>query len=165
MVTVGQPAPSFERLAHDGTIVQVGGPRERVLVLYFYPADETPGCTAQACRLRDSLEEFADAGAEVVGVSSDPVEKHVRFASGHGLPFPLVSDADGTLRQLYGARSWLGILPGRVTYVIDREGRVRHIFNSQLQIRKHVDEALRVVHELRGEFPTPAADEKTVGVE
>lgn len=149
-IEVGQPAPAFEQTAHDGSVVRVtpGQLRERVLVLYFYPQDNTPGCTAEACGFRDAFEDFADAGAEVVGVSPNTLEEHRKFAEGQRLPFQLLSDAEGTLRRAYKVQATLGLFPGRVTFVIDRRGTVRHVFNSQLRARKHVDEALRIVQEL-----------------
>jgi peroxiredoxin Q/BCP len=114
--------------------------------LYFYPKDETPGCTAEACTFRDAYEDFTDAGAVVIGVSADSLSSHEKFAAHHRLPFVLISDEDGTLRRAYDVpSSMLGMLPGRVTYVIDREGKVQHVFNSQIQAKRHVKEALEVV--------------------
>jgi thioredoxin-dependent peroxiredoxin len=115
------------------------------IVLFFYPKDNTPGCTAEACSFRDSYEVFKEAGAEVIGVSSDSAESHQQFASQHQLPFILVSDRDGATRKLYGVPTTLGLLPGRVTYVIDKEGIVRHIFSSQLAPTRHIDEALNTL--------------------
>ena len=114
----------------------------KTLVVYFYPKDETAGCTAEACSFRDSYEEFTDAGAEVIGVSSDSSASHEKFANRHQLPFTLLSDAKGEVRKKYGVPSTMGLLPGRVTFVIDRKGIVRHVFNSQLQATRHVQEAL-----------------------
>ncbi|MFV2196931.1 peroxiredoxin [Nocardiopsis sp. LOL_012] len=124
---------------------------EHPVVLYFYPKDNTAGCTAQACAFRDSHEVFTDAGAEVIGISSDSVERHAAFADQHKLPFTLLSDEGGAVRKKFGVPSALGLLPGRVTYVIDREGVVRHVFNSMTGIDKHVEEALTVVRGLKGE--------------
>jgi len=152
-LTVGSAAPSFSKTSQDGTVVAVtaGETRDRVLVLYFYPKDETPGCTAQACSFRDNFSDFADAGAEVVGVSADSADSHRSFAANHRLPFPLLSDADGSLRRAFEVSSTLGIFPGRVTFVIDRKGTIRHVFSSQLRARKHVDEALAIVQRLSAE--------------
>lgn len=98
------------------------------VVLYFYPKDETPGCTREACSFRDSYQELTNLGAEVLGVSGQSIESHKSFATHYGLPFILLSDEDNAVRKLYGVPSSLGILPGRVTYIIDKQGVVRHIF-------------------------------------
>jgi peroxiredoxin Q/BCP len=122
-----------------------------VIVLYFYPKDDTPGCTAQACAFRDSHEVFTGAGAEVIGVSSDPVGKHATHVDRHKLPFRLLSDQGGEVRKSYGVPAVLGLLPGRVTYVIDREGTVRHVFNSMTRISQHIGDAPKVVRQLQAE--------------
>jgi len=115
------------------------------VVLYFYPKDNTKGCTDEACSFRDSYEVFKKAGAEVIGVSSDSEESHQKFASKYQLPFILISDKKGTLRKHYGVPAILGILPGRVTYVIDKKGTIRHIFNDMFNAQKHITEALQVI--------------------
>ena len=153
-IQVGDQAPDFTLPSQSGEPVQLSDRLgERVVVLYFYPKDDTPGCTAEACAFRDSYEAFADAGAEVIGVSSDSVDKHAGFADHHKLPFTLLSDQGGAVRKSYGVPAALGVLPGRVTYVIDRTGTVRHVFNSMLNIGGHIDEALTVVKKLQGEQP------------
>jgi len=121
------------------------------IVLYFYPKDETRGCTREACGFRDSYDVFTGLGAEVIGVSGQSVESHKSFATHHGLPFILLSDEKNEVRQLYGATSTMGIIPGRVTYIIDKKGIVRHIFSSQFQPEKHIEEALKVLKELEKE--------------
>lgn len=149
-IGVGDPAPDFELPSQAGEPVRLSDFRgERVVVLYFYPRDNTPGCTAEACSFRDYYEAFTDAGAEVIGISSDSVGSHEAFSSRHRLPFLLVTDADGELRRNYGVKSHMGVLPGRVTFVIDRDGIVRHVFSSMANIDGHVSEALRVVKELQ----------------
>jgi thioredoxin-dependent peroxiredoxin len=125
-------------------------------VLYFYPRDNTPGCTAEACAFRDSHEVFSEAGAEVIGVSSDSADRHAAFAGRHDLPFTLLSDAGGRVRKTYGVPAVLGVLPGRVTYVIDRQGTVRHVFNSMTNIGQHVGDALTVVRRLQADAELPA---------
>ena len=145
-IRVGDAAPDFTLPKQDGSPVTLKtllgkGP----VVLYFYPKDDTPGCTAEACSFRDAYEDFKEAGAEVVGISSDSAGAHRDFADKHRLPFVLVSDDGGKVRKLYGVPSTLGLLPGRVTYVIDPAGVVRHVFNSQLNPTKHVREALEVL--------------------
>jgi len=142
-IEVGDRAPDFELPSQTGERVRLSDLlQQRAVVLYFYPKDETPGCTREACAFRDSYEVFAEAGAEVVGVSSDSVESHGGFASHHRLPFVLLSDEGDAVRRLYGVRRTLGLLPGRVTYVIDRQGVVRQVFSSQLGAERHVGEAL-----------------------
>jgi peroxiredoxin Q/BCP len=121
---------------------------QRWLVIFFYPRDGTPVCTREACSFRDAYEEFVDAGAVVIGISSDSDDSHRAFAAQHRLPFHLVSDADGRLRQAFGVPRTLGLLPGRVTYVVDPDGIVRHIFRSQLAAERHVQEALETVRKL-----------------
>ena len=118
------------------------------MVLYFYPKDETPGCTAEACAFRDNYEDFVDAGAVVIGVSQDSEKSHKAFAEHHRLPFLLISDSDKALRKAYGVPNNLGFIPGRVTFVIDREGKIQHVFNSQINATKHVTEALEVLKRL-----------------
>ena len=118
------------------------------IVLYFYPKDETVGCTKEACSFRDSYEELTNLGAEVLGVSGQSVESHKSFASHYGLPFILLSDEGNKVRELYGVPATMRILPGRVTYIIDKKGMVRHIFNSQTQAERHVEEAKKTLIEL-----------------
>lgn len=146
-ISVGDVAPDFTLPDQDGNQVTLSERRGRVVVLYFYPADETRGCTAEACSFRDAYASFGDLGADVIGVSSDAVEKHRSFADHHRLPFSLLSDKGGKVRGQYGAKM-LGLLPGRVTYVIDAEGVVRHTFTSMLNTDGHVAEALKTVKEL-----------------
>ncbi len=145
-LAVGDPAPDFELPDAAGRPVKLSDWRgQKAVVLYFYPKDDTPGCTKEACTFRDSYEDFQEAGAEVIGVSSDSGASHQAFAKKHRLPFTLLSDASGALRKKYGVPATLGLLPGRVTFVIDREGIVRHVFSSQLAPAQHVREALDVI--------------------
>jgi len=148
-IKVGDAAPEFDLTDAAGKRVRLSDFRgKRNVVLYFYPKDDTPGCTKEACSFRDSYQSFTDAGAEVIGVSSDDGASHQKFADKFHLPFTLVSDTGGSVRKRYGVPATLGLLPGRVTFVIDRDGIVRHVFNSQLQATKHVDEALAVIKRL-----------------
>jgi peroxiredoxin Q/BCP len=146
-IRVGDTAPDFTLPKQDGSPVKLEELlRKGPVVLYFYPKDDTPGCTVEACSFRDAYEDFKAAGAEVVGVSSDSAGAHQVFADKYRLPFTLVSDVGGKVRKLYGVPgSLLGLIPGRVTYVIDAGGVVRHVFNSQLSPAKHVREALEVL--------------------
>jgi peroxiredoxin Q/BCP len=151
-IQAGDKAPDFTLPSQTGEPVRLS---DRLgahsVVLYFYPKDETRGCTAEACAFRDSYEVFTEAGAEVIGVSSDSVDKHAGFAGHHELPFTLLSDKGGAVRKSYGVPAALGVIPGRVTYVIDRAGNVRHVFNSMTNIGGHVDDALTVVKQLQDE--------------
>jgi peroxiredoxin Q/BCP len=142
-VKVGERAPEFSLPDAEGRTFRLSEQRaKKPIVLYFYPKDDTPGCTREACGFRDQYEEFQRLGAEVVGVSSDSSASHQRFAAKHRLPFTLLADEGGAVRRLYGVPATLGLLPGRVTFVIDREGIVRHVLNSQLDFRRHISEAL-----------------------
>jgi thioredoxin-dependent peroxiredoxin len=148
-VSVGSKVPDFTLPSQWGEMVNlrdfVGS---KPVVLFFYPKDDTPGCTKQACAFRDDYEKFGKLDAEVIGISSDSVESHKRFASKHDLPFTLLSDEKGKVRRLYGVPSTFGLFPGRVTYVIDEEGVVRHVFSSQLGVERHVEEALKALESI-----------------
>jgi thioredoxin-dependent peroxiredoxin len=115
------------------------------IVLYFYPKDETPGCIKEACTFRDNYQELTSLGAEVLGISGQSVQSHVAFASHYGLPFILLSDVGNRVRELYGVPSSMGIVPGRVTYIIDKKSVVRQIFISQTQAQRHVEEAKKAL--------------------
>ncbi|MBX5448806.1 peroxiredoxin [Thermogemmatispora sp.] len=159
-VQVGDLAPDFTLPDQTGRPVSlhdfIG---KAVIVLYFYPKDNTPGCTAEAVCFRDSYVVFKQAGAEVIGVSSDSSESHQQFANQHRLPFILLSDQGAAVRKRYGVPTTLGLLPGRVTYIIDKRGVVRHIFSSQFNPEKHVEEALTIVRALQNEEGTAAPSE------
>ena len=148
---VGDPAPDFTLPSATGEMVSLADFRGKSeVVLYFYPKDNSPVCSAEACSFRDRYEAFRDAGAEVIGVSTDSAGSHQRFARRLGLPFLLLSDAGGAVRARYGVPKTLGVFPGRTTYLIDKQGVVRHVFTSPLQFSKHVTEALGVLQSLRG---------------
>ena len=125
---------------------QLGG---KALVLFFYPKDDTPGCTMEACAFRDSYSDLQALGAEVWGVSGDDAASHQRFASRHHLPYPLLVDTGNRLRRAFGVPSVLGLLPGRVTYVIDGQGVVRHVFNNLLDGAAHRREAIEALQRLQ----------------
>ncbi|HZU83750.1 MAG TPA: peroxiredoxin [Polyangiaceae bacterium] len=163
-IAVGDKAPDFTLESTQGERVALADLLARAkhsVVVFFYPKDDTPGCTAEACGFRDLHEEFARAGADVVGISSDSADSHRRFAGKHGLPMKLLSDPDGRVRRLYGVKATLGILPGRETFVLDRRGVVRHRFASQLRVGSHVQQALAVVRQIAGE--AHAGDEAATG--
>src|SRR5260221_12658749 len=140
-VQVGDAAPDFTLPTQSGASVSLKDfTGKTAIVLYFYPRDNTSGCTAEACAFRDSYEVFKDAGAEVIGISSDSTESHQQFASRHHLPFILLSDKKGVVRKLYGVSETFGMLPGRVTYIIDKQVNVRHVFSVQFaQVRHDID--------------------------
>ena len=149
---VGDLAPDFTLPASTGEMVSLSNFRGKSeVVLFFYPKDNSPACTAEACAFRDSHEVFKEAGAEVIGISSDSEESHRLFAKLWRLPFWLLTDSKGEVRARYGVPRTLGLFPGRVTYLIDRAGVVRHIFSSQLQTGRHVQEMLAKLRELPGE--------------
>jgi peroxiredoxin Q/BCP len=119
------------------------------IVIYFYPKDNTAGCTREACNFRDQYEVFKESGAEVIGISSDSVKSHTNFANKHNLNFILLSDQQGKVRKLFGVpANFFGLIQGRVTYIVNKEGKVVHIFNSQLNIDKHISEALKVLKKI-----------------
>lgn len=143
---VGDRLPTFSTVDHDGLPVSdtelVGkGP----FVLYFYPADDTPGCTAQACEFRDQYEVFTDAGARVIGVSADSPAKHRAFREKHRLPFQLLSDEKGELKNAFGVPNQFFIVAQRITFVFSNDGVVEKVFSSHLQPRKHISESLDVL--------------------
>jgi peroxiredoxin Q/BCP len=112
------------------------------VVLYFYPKDDTTGCTIEACKFRDDFEKFRPTGAVIIGISDDSIESHGKFVSKYHLPFTLLSDKGGRVRKLYGVKKSFGLIAGRVTFVIDRNGMVRHSFSSQSSPARHAEEAL-----------------------
>jgi thioredoxin-dependent peroxiredoxin len=148
---VGEIAPDFTLPRADGEPVSLSSLRGRAeVVLFFYPRDNSPVCSVEACSFRDSHEAFRDVGAEVIGISSDSAQSHRRFAERLRLPFVLLSDPDGTVRARYGVPKTLGLFPGRTTFLIDKQGVVRHVFTAQFQPTKHGAEALRILQTLHG---------------
>jgi peroxiredoxin Q/BCP len=129
LIGQGQEAPRFRATAHDGRVIESAGRRDKPLVVYFYPRDETPGCTVEAEGFRDAAREFEAAGVDVVGVSTDSNEAHRGFATSHQLGFALVSDPDGRLASAFGVGVRMGFAQ-RITFVIDRTGSVGRVFDS-----------------------------------
>jgi len=149
MLQVGDQAPDFTLPTTTGALFHLADQRGQAVVLYFYPKDDTPGCTAEACSFRDQYQDFQDLGAEVVGVSSDSEASHQKFTQKHRLPFPLLADTGGQIRKLYEVpRALLGLLPGRVTFVIDKQGIIQYIFNSMSRATDHVVTTKEVLRKL-----------------
>lgn len=146
---VGDQLPHFgakDQNGNDFNIESVLG--NKVLVIYFYPKDDTPGCTKQACFLRDQYEEFKEIGVEVIGISGDSVPAHRKFASKYDLPFILLSDGDKSLRKLFGVKAnLLGLLPGRVTYVVDKKGIIQMVFDD-MNATNHLEKTVEKVKSL-----------------
>jgi peroxiredoxin Q/BCP len=145
-IGIGDPVPDFNLKDQNGKefyLSNVVGKKN--LVIYFYPKNFTPGCVKEACSFRDSFEEFRDAGAEVIGISSDSETSHAKFAARYNLPFILLSDQKGVVRRKFGVKSnFFGMLPGRETYVVNKEGRVISVFDS-MNGYKHMNHALEML--------------------
>jgi peroxiredoxin Q/BCP len=147
----GERAPDFRLPALRGGEVSLSDfLGKKNVVLFFYPKDETLGCTVEACSFRDSYQEFLAAGAEVMGISSDSIESHAAFADHHHLPMQLLADVGGQVRAQYDIKQSLGLFHGRETFVIDRQGIIRHVFRSQVRVKQHVEESLAVLARLNG---------------
>ena len=153
-VKVGSVAPNFTLLSQSGKMMSLKDFLGKPVVLFFYPKDDTPGCTKEVCAFRDDYEEFGKLDTEVIGISSDSVESHRSFAEKHNLSLTLLSDEGAKVRKLYRVPNTLGLFPGRVTYVIDREGSVRNIFSSQISVENHVEEALKALKSTRSQNET-----------
>jgi thioredoxin-dependent peroxiredoxin len=148
-IKTGSTIPEFSLFDQDGKLFNINTVLgKKNLVIYFYPKDNTQGCTAEACSFRDQFEAFNDADAVIIGISGQSVESHKEFALKHRLSFTLLSDERNKVRKLFGVpTSFFGLLPGRVTYVVNKTGKVIYTFNSLTQATKHVDEALRILKE------------------
>ena len=146
---VGDSLPDFNLEDQDGEMRSPASVRGRWLVLFFYPKDDTPGCTAEACSFRDSAAVFKNLNAEVWGISGDDGVSHRRFATRHNLEYPLLSDKNNALRRSMNVPKAMGLLPGRVTYVVDGEGVIRHVFSNLLDGPAHVREAERIISTLQ----------------
>lgn len=152
-LTVGDRCPEFSlQNQYNETVRIVDFFGKGPFVIYFYPKDDTPGCTAEACSFRDHYEAFKEMGCEVIGISSDSPEKHLQFAKKHQLSFQLLADNKGQLRKQFGVPTNLfGLLPGRVTYIIDKTGQIRHIHNAQMNAFSHIQTALKILAQLQNE--------------
>ena len=150
-IKIGSNIPGFTLPDQDGNLFAIDSVLgKKNLVIYFYPKDDSPGCTKEACSFRDQYEVFKEADAVIIGISGQSVQSHKEFAEKHRLSFTLLSDEGNKIRKQFGVPSdFFGLLPGRVTYVADKEGKVIFIFNSQTKAEEHVDEALRILKEIR----------------
>ena len=146
-LSIGSAAPDFSLLDQRGKLQTLSKIlKTKAVVLYFYPKDETYGCTKEACAFRDSHEVFTDMGAVVIGVSADDVASHARFQKRHELPFLLLSDPDKRVHKLYGVdKGFLGLLAARVTFVIDRQGTIRESFDSLVNFEGHVAKSIAIL--------------------
>ncbi len=148
-VKVGDEAPEFSLPAQDGRVVSLKDFKGvKNVVLYFYPKDFTMGCSVEARTFGENYDEITKMGAEVIGVSSDTSESHQKFASECNARFLLLSDSNGNVRKAYGATGTLGLMPGRVTFVIDKQGIIRRAFSSQVRPKQHVAEAMDALKSL-----------------
>lgn len=145
----GDQVPAFQLPDQTGETFDSKTLHGKKHVIFFYPKDETPGCTKEACSFRDSYQDFQAAGAEVIGISSDEIRSHQSFISNHNLPYTLLSDTEKKVRKKFGVPgSLFGLLPGRVTYIVDSNGTVQHVFNSQLNSEGHVKKAIEIVNQI-----------------
>ncbi len=147
---VGDSIPDFTLKDQDGQTFHLKEHLGKAhLIIYFYPKDDTPGCTKEACKFRDEFQDFIDLNAEVIGISSDDIASHKAFAEKYHLPFRLLADTHKKVRKLFGVPKFTGIFPGRVTYVVDKNGKIVYIFNSMRNAGKHIDEAKKVLKSLK----------------
>jgi peroxiredoxin Q/BCP len=148
---IGSKIPQFELYNQFGKLFNIDSVLgKKNLVIYFYPKDDSPGCTKEACSFRDQFEVFEEADAIIIGISKQSIESHEAFAKKHRLNYTLLSDTKNRVRKLFGVPANLfGLLPGRVTYIINKKGEIIFMFNSQINTEKHVSEALRILQELR----------------
>ena len=150
-IEVGIIIPQFTLADQNGNLFSISSVLgKKNLVIYFYPKDDSPGCTKEACYFRDQFEVFNEVNAQIIGISGQSVESHKRFAEKYKLSYTLLSDEGNKVRKLFGVpTNFLGLLPGRVTYVIDKSGKVVYVFDSQTQTKRHVDDALEILKGLK----------------
>ncbi|WP_143310857.1 peroxiredoxin [Chitinophaga vietnamensis] len=148
-IKTGDKIPSFSLQDQNGKTFDINSVLgKQPLVIYFYPKDETSVCTKEACSFRDAYEQFKQYGAMVIGISGDDVASHRSFATHHNLPFTLLADPDNKVRKLFGVPKTF-VIPGRVTYVVDKKGVVVHTFNSMRDGEKHVTESLEALKKMQ----------------
>ncbi|MFX1490855.1 MAG: peroxiredoxin [Promethearchaeota archaeon] len=148
MPEVGQAAPDFIGITDENTKLQLNSLKGKIVILYFYPRAYTPGCTKEACSFRDNMIRLVGMGVKVVGVSTDSVKRQAGFKDKHGLEFPLIADADKKIVKLYGVQQAMVGTAKRVTFLIDRDGVIRHIW-SKVQVAGHVDEIIEKIEDLK----------------
>jgi len=150
-IEIGSSIPAFTLNDQNGTLFDIRSVLgKKNLVIYFYPKDDSPGCTKEACYFRDQFEVFTEVDAMIIGISGQSVESHKAFAEKYRLTYTLLSDEGNKIRKLFGVpTNFFGLLPGRVTYIIDKSGKVIYLFDSQMQATQHVDEALRILKDLK----------------
>lgn len=150
-IKVGSKIPTFKLLDQNGTLFDMDSViGKKNLVIFFYPKDDTPGCTAQACSFRDQFEEFNEADALIIGISGQSAESHKKFAEKYHLSYTLLSDIENKIRMQFGVpTNMMGLIPGRVTYIADKTGTVIYVFNSQTKTKSHVDEALKALKQVK----------------
>ncbi len=146
-IEVGDKVPVFSLQDQNGELFSIENYRgKKAMVIYFYPKDDTPGCTKEACRFRDSYEDFKSLNVKIIGISADDVKSHQGFSEKYNLPFTLLADTQNEVRKLFGVKKNIfGLIPGRVTYVIDKNGTVIHIYDNMLKAENHIDEALKIL--------------------
>jgi len=150
-IGVGSMVPSFSLKDQHGNVFNIDSVKgKKNLVIYFYPKDDSPGCTKEACSFRDQFEVFSEADALIIGISAQSVKSHFDFANKHRLNYTLLSDEGNKVRKLFGVPTNLfGLIPGRVTYISNKKGKVVSIFNSQTEAEKHIEEAIRILKEMQ----------------
>ncbi|CAM3984982.1 MULTISPECIES: peroxiredoxin [Flavobacterium] len=145
----GDFVPDFSAKTQDGEVFNWSEYKGKAIVIYFYPKDNTPGCTTQACGFRDEYQDFKDLGAEVIGVSGDSEASHEKFAEKYRIPFVLLSDGEKKIRKLFGVPTNLfGLIPGRVTYVVDANGVIRMVFDS-MKAKDHIQKAKEMLEQIK----------------
>ena len=157
LLSAGDIAPDVEGRRPDGSPLHLSDLRGRYVLVYFYPKDDTPGCTVEACSLRDSLQDLTDSGADVIGVSADSWESHRRFQEKHGLQFALAADPNRTIADAYGVGRMLGVLPvfKRVSFLVGPDGRIVEVWPS-VRPSTHAQEVLDAVRRHGSSTPVAA---------
>lgn len=149
LLKVGDEAPDFTLINQDGKTVSLSDYKgKKNVVLFFYPKDQTQGCTKEACSFRDNYETITDLGAEVIGINGDGTSSHKAFADKHSLPYHLVSDKGSQVRKAYGVSTMFFILPERITFVIDKQGIIQYVHNEKSDPTDHITKAIEALQKL-----------------